>query len=610
MDEKDKSRYLGDVEYFSAKLEQDPSSMLYVPLAKAYIKLEKYDEAVALLSEAIDNNSDVLSAKTMLARAYLGLGNRDEAKAVLTEVQVIDKNNYLASKLMGDILRSEENIKKALLSYRNALLVAPEDVELKNLVEELMSASGIAAHELDEEISLMDADDDMLNQLGSELAEEVRQQVGDAEFGSSEASEDEVGKTIDNIIEGKSMADDEDEKSLDNFEEDSGFGEDELEEELVASLEDSIIPTQLSSDDAEPSVKLDSEIMEADEDGDAPAEDDVRALAAELGADLGLEPETSPDGSDKKEEPDEVDKALDGILDEGRAEDDKAIDGMTFFEGADDEPEDIDEEKLLEEISEGDKEADSQGEIDEVAAAMAEVEAEHTEEADETEKVDEVAAAMAEVEAEQTEEADETEEVDEVAAAMAEVEAEHTEEADETEEVDEVAAAMAEVEAEHTEETDETEEVDEVAAAMAEVEAEHTEETDETEEVDEIAAAMAELEAEHTEDSEDVSQAQDFDELENMLSGAEAVDEDAKPDELTETEAAIEPEEVEEPAEETETEEVEEIFEASMDELLEEGPSEENENSETEHEDLTPETREQVNRLENLLEIIKNNSGN
>lgn len=143
MDEKDKSRYLGDVEYFSAKLEQDPSSVLFIPLAKAYIKLEKFEEAVEVLTAGIDANSDMLSAKTMLAKAYLGLGNKDDAKAVLTEVQVVDRNNYLASKLMGDIQRNDDDLKKALVSYRNALLVAPEDAELRNLVEELMSKAGI-----------------------------------------------------------------------------------------------------------------------------------------------------------------------------------------------------------------------------------------------------------------------------------------------------------------------------------------------------------------------------------------------------------------------------------------------------------------------------------
>jgi len=320
MEEKDRSKYLGDIEYFSKKLEEDPSSILFVPLAKAYLKLEKYDEAVQLLTTGIDANSEAYSAKTMLAKAYLGQGNIDEAKAILTEVQVVDRQNYLASKLMGDILRNEDEIKKALVCYRNALMVAPEDFELKNLVEELMSASGIAASELEADFSLMDADDDMLEQLGQELADEVRNEVGEAELGSKEASDAEVHKTVDEIV-GESFEDeDAEEMSLDNFEDSSNDYSDELEEEMIASFDDDIVPMALSGG-GEP-VHLDAEIMKADE-GEAPSDDDVRALAAELGADLGLKLGDEPAFEPKPAgEPDAVDEALAGLFDGVEDDDD------------------------------------------------------------------------------------------------------------------------------------------------------------------------------------------------------------------------------------------------------------------------------------------------
>jgi hypothetical protein len=50
--------------------------------------------------------------------------------------------------------------------------------------------------------------------------------------------------------------------------------------------------------------------------------------------------------------------------------------------------------------------------------------------------------------------------------------------------------------------------------------------------------------------------------------------------------------------------EPEEVYEASMEELLDVAP----ESSDDEYADLDQETREQVNRLENLLETIKNNA--
>lgn len=112
MEEYEKSAYLKDIDYFAAKLEENPSSTLFVPLANAYIKMEQFNEAVRVLSFGIDANPEMYSAKTLLAQAYLGEGNIQEAKAILTEVQVVDRNNYLASKLMGDIHRNDDDIKK------------------------------------------------------------------------------------------------------------------------------------------------------------------------------------------------------------------------------------------------------------------------------------------------------------------------------------------------------------------------------------------------------------------------------------------------------------------------------------------------------------------
>jgi len=312
MDEKDKAKYLGDVEYFSAKLEVSPNSVLFVPLAQAHLKLEQFDEAVAILTAGIDKNTDVLSAKTMLAKAYLGLAKIDDAKAILTEVEVIDHNNYLASKLMGDILRNEDNIKKALISYRNALMVAPEDTELRSLVEELMETSGLSVHELADDRNLMDADDEMLDQLGEELAEEVRQEVGEAEFGASEASADEVSKAVDDIV-GETASEVADEMSLDSLEsEPVDDFEDELEEEMIASFDDEIVPTPSNIEDSSEetgAIQLDDAVLEMAGDDEDPDEGAVKALAAELGADLGLESEIDADDTG-----DAVDEALAGLF--------------------------------------------------------------------------------------------------------------------------------------------------------------------------------------------------------------------------------------------------------------------------------------------------------
>jgi tetratricopeptide (TPR) repeat protein len=503
MDEKEKSKYLGDVEYFSAKLEADPSSVLFVPLARAYIKLERYSDAVNVLTTGIDSSEDVFAAKTMLARAYVGMGKIDDAKAILTEVQVLDKKNYLASKLMGDILRSEDQIKKALVSYRNAFMVAPEDMELKNIIEELMAASGIAAHELEDDFDLMDADDEMLEQLGSELAEEVRTEVGEKDLGQTAATDDEVSRTIDDIIGAQREAEDDEDMSLENFQQDaSDLFSDELEEELMASLDDEIIPTPLSADEHPGgAVMLDDEVMkQMQEDEDSPPDEDaVRALAAELGADLGL------DMGDAPEMPqDELDSAIDDVFEKQEGE------MPDFFA-------DVMQEEEQTAVSE-----------DDLLAELREAEGVSPE-------AEDIESMLQMVEAEK--------------------------------------------EAVSEEPTFEEPEPEPESGVDAE-------EPDILAEIMQGASVYEEMPADVIEDFADEPADEITDEVID-----EPVDEDLE-------------EPIEEPIEEIEDETSEHIFEASLEELMEKGPQETEK-----HSDELPEgIREQVNRLENLLEIIKNNA--
>jgi len=46
MNESSREKYLKDIDYFSKKLEEDPASRLFMPLAFALLKLGRYDETI------------------------------------------------------------------------------------------------------------------------------------------------------------------------------------------------------------------------------------------------------------------------------------------------------------------------------------------------------------------------------------------------------------------------------------------------------------------------------------------------------------------------------------------------------------------------------------
>ena len=288
MDDKTKAGLLGDIEYFSAKMEADHTSMLFLPLAKAYVELTRFDEAANVLMKGLDANPDISTAKTLLAQCYIGMGRIEEAKGLLTEIRVLDQNNYLAEKLLGKIYQSEGENKKAIISYKNAYFTAPEDLELKETIEELLSESGMQFSDLRDERNLME-DEELLDTIGQELADEVRSELG-AAAERPDLSDTDVKDAVEDII---GQSPDFGEDSLDRFTEDDSpaEAEDEIEEEMLADTDDSVIHTESHESVARAVQEQQNDYFSALDDmhdEEAPSAD-IGNLAAELSADFGLE---------------------------------------------------------------------------------------------------------------------------------------------------------------------------------------------------------------------------------------------------------------------------------------------------------------------------------
>lgn len=137
MDERAYARYMSDVTYFLSLLEENPDSKYFMPVALAYNKMEKYDEAISVCKKALERFSSYCPAKTLLAEAYIYKGDPQSAKKLLFDVITEDPNNYKAMKLLGMIYHSSDETGEALKYFKSAYIRAPEDDELKRLIEEL-----------------------------------------------------------------------------------------------------------------------------------------------------------------------------------------------------------------------------------------------------------------------------------------------------------------------------------------------------------------------------------------------------------------------------------------------------------------------------------------
>ena len=137
MDERTHARYMSDIAYFLSKMEAEPNSSYFIPIALAYNKLEKYDETIAMCKTAIERFPSNCAAKTFLAEAYVYKGLFDQARELLFDVTAEDDNNYKALKLLGIICKEKGDTTEALKYLTGAFIRAPEDEEVRKMIDEL-----------------------------------------------------------------------------------------------------------------------------------------------------------------------------------------------------------------------------------------------------------------------------------------------------------------------------------------------------------------------------------------------------------------------------------------------------------------------------------------
>ncbi len=137
MKDKTKAVYLADLDYFQSLAEENPDIDLNTQIAFIYLRLGKYDDAIAALNNALEKQPSHTQLQVMLAEAFIGVGRKDEAREALLDIVITDSNNYKALKLLGSIFRSENDAEKSLKYLRAAYLKAPEDTELLTWLDEL-----------------------------------------------------------------------------------------------------------------------------------------------------------------------------------------------------------------------------------------------------------------------------------------------------------------------------------------------------------------------------------------------------------------------------------------------------------------------------------------
>ncbi len=125
---------LKDIEKLKERVDKDPNSKLFVPLAEEYKKEGMIEEAINVLLNGIERQPSYMSARVSLGKIYLEKGMTNEARSEFENVVKSIPDNLYAHKKLAEIYRDLGEKTLAVKSYRAVLaLNALDDDAISNL---------------------------------------------------------------------------------------------------------------------------------------------------------------------------------------------------------------------------------------------------------------------------------------------------------------------------------------------------------------------------------------------------------------------------------------------------------------------------------------------
>jgi len=124
----------------SARLQKEPGSRLFVPLAEEYVKAGMLEEAVQVLTDGLKKHPDFLVARVTLGKIYFQQGKFAEARRELEAVVTVSPDNLVALRKLAVLYRQDKLLDKARHCCDLLLAANPKDAEIQQLLQELNAA--------------------------------------------------------------------------------------------------------------------------------------------------------------------------------------------------------------------------------------------------------------------------------------------------------------------------------------------------------------------------------------------------------------------------------------------------------------------------------------
>ena len=125
------------IEDLRRRVQRDPVSIAFAQLGEECRRAGQYQDAVDICRAGLAIHPSYLSARVTLGRALIELNELDAAQSELQHVRQNAPDNLAAIRGLAEIHHRRGSLTEALTEFRAALLLARNDPDLQEMVDEL-----------------------------------------------------------------------------------------------------------------------------------------------------------------------------------------------------------------------------------------------------------------------------------------------------------------------------------------------------------------------------------------------------------------------------------------------------------------------------------------
>jgi tetratricopeptide (TPR) repeat protein len=118
------------------KLDENADSLAFAPLADAYRRQGKLEDALTVCRKGVDRHPHYASGRVVLGRILQDQGKVEEALAEFRRVLEADPENIMAHTLIGGVLMQKKDYQSAIEEYQRVLTLNPDDDSVQGFLKE------------------------------------------------------------------------------------------------------------------------------------------------------------------------------------------------------------------------------------------------------------------------------------------------------------------------------------------------------------------------------------------------------------------------------------------------------------------------------------------